>query len=122
MDHRTTPKQRNFALHTVLRSPPARRVRRRAITVAAVLAGRLRSAAAAALALTVAAGTAAIAAAFALAALVRGLEQVMPTWAAYGVTASLLLACAALAAGVATWIVVRLTRSPRPAESSPRSV
>lgn len=118
MTHQTTPKQRDSALHTVLRSPPVRRARRRATAVASALAGRLRLAATAALALTIAAGAAAIGGAFALAALVRGLEQVLPTWAAYGVTAALLLACAALAARAGAWTIRVALRRVTP--GSPR--
>ncbi|MEV0336380.1 hypothetical protein [Nocardia sp. NPDC050717] len=121
MTHQSTPPRPQSVLRGVLRSPLARRARHQAVTVTVALAGRLRLAAAASVVLVVAAGAALIGGLFALAALVRGLEQVMPAWMAFGATAAILLTGAALAAGAAVWTVVRLTRSPRLADSTHRS-
>ncbi|MGW6423591.1 hypothetical protein ACWF82_13010 [Nocardia sp. NPDC055053] len=123
MTHQTTLPRPDSAFHRSLRSPLARRVRRQATTMAAVLAGQLRLAVAAALTLTAATVAALIGGAFALAALVRGLEQLMPSWAAYGATAAILLSCAALAAGACAcaWTVVRLTRVALPARDHTRN-
>ncbi|GGN97033.1 hypothetical protein [Nocardia rhizosphaerihabitans] len=121
MSHQTTLPRPDSTLHNVLRTPVARRIRRQATTIAAILAGRLRLAIAAALTLTVATVAAVIGGAFALAALVRGLEQLVPSWVAYGVTAAILLACAALAAGAGAWTVVRLTRVALPARDHARN-
>lgn len=86
-------------------SPLLRRARREVTTVVTALADRLRLAVAAALTLTAAAVAATTGGAFALAALVGGLEQVLPTWAAYAATAALLLTGAAIAAGLGAWTI-----------------
>ncbi|MFB7879213.1 MULTISPECIES: hypothetical protein [unclassified Nocardia] len=100
-------------LDTLLRTPAARRARRHATRLAATLAGHARLALLATLALAVAAITGLTAAVFALAALVRGLEQLLPRWAAYATTAALLLLCAGTAAIVCAWALLRTRRPAR---------
>ncbi|APE34252.1 hypothetical protein BOX37_10080 [Nocardia mangyaensis] len=108
-DRTTLPRTDSGLLRDALRTPAARRARRRAERLASVFAGRLRLAVVAGLALTIAAVTGLVGAVFALAALVRGLEQVLPTWAAYAATAALLLTCAAIAVGACAWTLLRAT-------------
>lgn len=90
---------------TSSRTTLVRRVRRLGVA----LTGRLRLAVAAGITLVLAAVTAIVGGVFALAALVRGLEQVLPGWAAYAVTAVLLLSCAVLALVVGRWMLRRAT-------------
>ncbi|MFC9471780.1 hypothetical protein ACFTS5_06260 [Nocardia sp. NPDC056952] len=96
-----------------LHSSAARRGRRRAARLATALAGRLRLAVAAGLAVTIAAVTSTLGGVFALAALVRGLEQLLPVWAAYAATAALLLTCAAIGLATCVWLLARAVRTVR---------
>lgn len=112
MTHQTTlpPTDAGSLLRDILRIPAVRQLRRRITHLATALAGRLRLAVVAGLALTTAAVTALIGAVFAVAALVRGLEQVVPTWVAYAITACLLLLCAAVAIAISAWALLRAGR------------
>ncbi|KQY37366.1 hypothetical protein ASD42_01810 [Nocardia sp. Root136] len=65
------------------------------------------------LAMTIAAVTSILGGIFALAALVRGLEQVLPTWAAYAVTSVLLLTCAAIGIAICVWLLARAMSAVR---------
>ncbi|MFD8102457.1 hypothetical protein ACFV24_23250 [Nocardia fluminea] len=115
MTHQTTlPTDAESPLRDILRTPAVRQIRRRATHLAThlatALAGRLRLAVVAGLALVTAAATALLGAVFAMAALVRGLEQVVPTWVAYAITACLLLLSAAVAIALGTWALLRAGR------------
>ncbi|MFG2447221.1 hypothetical protein ACGFQG_30525 [Nocardia fluminea] len=112
MTHQTTlpPTDAGSPLRELLRTPALRQIRHRTAHLATALAGRLRLAVVAGLALITAAVTALIAAVFAVAALVRGLEQIVPTWVAYAITAGLLLLCAAVAITVSAWALLRAGR------------
>ncbi|PKV99027.1 hypothetical protein [Nocardia fluminea] len=111
MTHQTTlPTDAGSPLRDILQTPAVRQIRRRATHLATALAGRLRLAVVAGLALVTAAVTALIGAVFAMAALVRGLEQVVPTWVAYAITACLLLLSAAAAIALGTWALLRAGR------------
>ncbi|MFD6103170.1 hypothetical protein ACFWFQ_10940 [Nocardia salmonicida] len=112
-DHTTSPRTESL-LAGALRSSIARRYRRRSARLAAALGGRLRLTLVAGLAMTIAAVTSTLGGIFALAALVRGLEQVLPTWAAYAVTSVLLLTCAAIGLAICVWLFARAIRAVRP--------
>lgn len=112
MTHQTTPAPTaaGSPLREILRTPAVRRIRRRATRLGTALVGRLRLAVIAGLALATATVTALIGAVFAVAALVRGLEQVLPSWLAYATTAGLLLLCAAVSIAVGAWALLRAGR------------
>lgn len=113
MTDRTTSPRDESLLAGALRSSTARRYRRRSARLATALAGRLRLTLVAGLAMTIAAVTSILGGLFALAALVRGLEQVLPTWAAYAVTSVLLLTCAAIGISICVWLLARAMSAVR---------
>ena len=113
MTDRTASPRTESLLAGVLPSSTARRYRRRSARLATALAGRLRLTLVAGLAMTIAAVTSILGGIFALAALVRGLEQVLPTWAAYAVTSVLLLTCAAIGTAICVWLLARAMSAVR---------
>ncbi|WP_063055050.1 hypothetical protein [Nocardia salmonicida] len=113
MTDRTASPRTESLLADALRSSTARRYRRRSARLATALAGRLRLTLVAGLAMTIAAVTSILGGIFALAALVRGLEQVLPTWAAYAVTSVLLLTCAAIGIAICVWLLARAMSAMR---------
>jgi hypothetical protein len=110
---RTTSPRTDSLLAGALHSSTARHYRRRSARLATALAGRLRLTVVAGLAITIAAVSSTLGGIFALAALVRGLEQVLPTWAAYAVTSVLLLTCSAIGLAICLWLLARAMSAAR---------